>query len=419
MEEPRRNASLFSLGLTFVFGLALASPLLGAPGHWPQWRGPRRDGVSDETGLLKSWPAEGPKLVWKAIGAGEGYSTVAVTQGKVFTQGKRGETEHVIAYGEETGKEAWSRQNGPGLRSSRGHGPRGTPTVDGEKLYALSGKGRLICLEAASGKEVWHHDLVAEYRGSQNHWGISESPLVLKDRVLVNAGGKGASIIAFKKDDGQLLWKKESDPAGYSSGISADFEGVPQVVFFTEKAAMGLSPADGQVYWRYPRANNGTANIATPICSDGHVFLSSAYGTGCALLKLEKSGDRLDAKEVYFKRDMQNHHSSCVLVGGHLYGFSNAKLTCMEFKTGKWVWNDESVGKGSLVYADGRLYCLSEDGVMGLVEAIPEGYREKGRFKIQKKQWPTWAHPVMAGGRLYLRNQDEILCYDMRDISKS
>lgn len=398
--------------LVVVFLLAVAvSASAQANATWPQWRGPNRDGVSKETGLLKQWPADGPALVWKAAGAGSGYSSFSIANGRLYTMGLRGDREFVMAFDTATGKEAWATAHGGKFENDRGNGPRGTPTVDGDRIYALGGNGDLSALEARTGKLIWSKNVLKEFGGSQIRWGISESPLVVGNKVLVNAGGPNASVVALNKNDGSVIWKSQSDGAGYSSGIPLQINGGTQVVFFTDARAVGLDLNDGKLLWDYSRPSNNVANIATPIARGNRVFISSDYGTGGGVVEIKPDGK---AQEIWFTKEMRNHHSSSVLVGDYLYGFSSAILTAMKFDTGEVAWRDRSVGKGSLVYADGLLYCFSEKGVMGLVEATPTGYVEKGRFTIQMGNLPTWTHPVVAGGRLYLRDQDTIYAYDVK-----
>jgi outer membrane protein assembly factor BamB len=383
---------------------------------WPQWRGPNRDGISKETGLLKSWPANGPAMLWKAKGAGNGYSSFAIANGKLYTMGLRGDREFIVAFDVATGKELWATQHGGAYRNDRGDGPRGTPTVDGDRLYALGGNGDLSCLDARTGKVFWSKNVLKEFGGSNIRWGISESPLVIGDKVLVNAGGPNASIVALKKSDGSVIWKSQSDEAGYSSAIPLNVNGSTQVVFFTGARALGLDLKDGKLLWDYARPSNDVANVATPIARANRIFISSDYGTGGGVVEIKADNK---AQEIYFTKDMRNHHSSSVLVGDYLYGFSSAILTAMKFDTGEIAWRDRSVGKGSLVYADGRLYCFSENGVVGLVEASPAGYKEVGRFRLPQDSLPTWTHPVVSGGRLFLRDQDTIYAFDVKDKSGS
>lgn len=377
---------------------------------WPQWRGPNRDGISSETGLLAAWPSGGPRLVWRATGLGEGYASIAVARGRLYTQGQRGSQQLVMAFDVKTGSKLWETPTSTrSFRESRGNGPRGTPTIDGDQLYAMAADGTLASLDAATGKVIWSQNVVQKYRGAMIEWAFSESPLVDGDRLIVMPGGPGASLVSLNKLDGTLQWKAGSDEAGYSSTVLAEVEGVRQVIALSGASAFGVRVDSGQVLWRYARVSNGTANIATPIVHDGHVFLSTDYGTGGALLKLGARG----ASEVYFTREMMNHYSTSVLVGDVLYGFSNSILTAMRFKTGQVLWRHRSVGKGSLIFADKFLYVLSEDGVLGLVEARPDQYREVSRFEIPSGQFPTWAPPTIADGRLYVREQDRLMCFDI------
>ena len=404
----RRFFLLAAVALLTVASQAMAQ----TAALWPQWRGPNRDGISKETGLLKQWPTDGPPLVWKAAGAGRGYSSFSISDGKLFTMGLRGDREVVVAFDVATGKEAWATPHGSAFRNDRGDGPRGTPTVDGGRVYALGGNGDLSALEVRTGKVVWSKNVLKEFGGSNITWGISESPLVVGNKVLVNPGGPNASIVALNKADGSLIWKSQSDKAGYSSGIPVEINGATQVVFFTSERAVGLDAKDGKLLWDYARPANNVANVATPIVRANRVFISSDYGTGGGVVEIKPDNK---AQEIWFTKDMRNHHSSSVLIGDYLYGFSSAILTAIKFDTGEIAWRDRSVGKGSLVYADGNLYCFSETGVVGLVEASPAGYKEKGRFRIPQDSLPTWTHPVVAGGRLYLRDQDTIYAFDVRE----
>lgn len=400
--------------LAFLLLIGAGSAVIrSAPEEWPQWRGPGRDGVSKETGLLKQWPAGGPPLAWRGAGAGEGYSSFAVADGRLFTLGARGNTEYVVAFDTASGKRLWEAANGRRFSNDRGDGPRGTPTVDAGRVYAYGSSGDLSVFDAASGKVVWTQNLLQKYGGSNIRWGLSESPLVLSDRILVTPGGSGAAIVALRKTDGSLIWKSQSDEPGYSSALLHTIGSIRQAILFTGERALGVDVNDGRLLWSYDRVANRVANIATPIARGNKVFLSSDYGTGAALLALTADGNQVRASEVYFTRDMRNHHASSVLVGDHLYGFSSSILTAMQFETGTVAWRDRSVGKGSLVFADGRLYLYSENGVVGLAEANPEKYVEHGRFQLKTGRQPTWSHPVVSGGKLFLRDQDTLYAYNV------
>jgi outer membrane protein assembly factor BamB len=281
-------------------------------------------------------------------------------------------------------------------------------------VYALGGAGEFSALDASTGKKVWSVDFVDVFGGNVPGWGYSESPLIVGDRILANAGGRRASIVALNKADGKTLWQNHSDGAAYSSPVVLRTGSFQQVVFFTDQRALAVDPRDGRLLWSYNRAANNTANIATPVVRGNRVFFSSDYGTGAGLVAVKAAGNIAAAEEVYFTREMRNHHSSSVLVGDTLYGFSSSILTALNFDSGKMAWRDRSVGKGSLVYADNRLYLYSENGVVGLAEANPAAYREHGRFTISTSGSPTWSHPMITQGKLILRDQDAVYAYDIR-----
>jgi outer membrane protein assembly factor BamB len=386
-----------------------------APSDWTQWRGANRDGISAETGLLQDWPKAGPPLAWRITGVGNGYSSFSASGGRLFTLGARGGNEYVIAIDRATGKKVWEYLNGRRFENDRGDGPRSTPTVEGDRLYVFGGSGDLTCLDLATGKKIWSINLISKFGGVNPYWGYSESPLIVGDRILVNAGGRGASIVAVSKADGSTLWQQHSDGAGYSSPMLMKTGSLNQVIFFTESHALAVDPRDGRLLWSYNKANNGTANIATPIVRGTRVFVSSDYGTGGALLEVRAAGNLATANEVYFTRDMRNHHASSVLVGDYLYGFNSSILTALKFDDGRIAWRDRSVGKGSLIFADDRLYLYSEDGVIGLAEANPVAYREHGRFTLASQSGlPTWSHPIITGGMLIIRDQDTVYAYNVR-----
>jgi len=396
------------------FLLPIFAAAVSAAADWPQWRGPNRDGKSPETGLLKQWPEGGPKLAWKTTGLGDGFSSVSVAGGRVFTMGQSGGRQFILAFDAATGRKLWETPNGSPYQERRGDGPRGVPTVEDNRLWAMTADGTLSCLDPVTGRKIWSANLVSDYGGRIPHWGYSESPLIEGDMLIVNAGGPGTSVLALNKNTGKLIWKSQSDPAAYSSAIAATVGGVRQIFTFTAKGAMGLNAKNGELLWRYDNVANRTANIATPIIHQDHVFYSSAYGTGAALLKLNASGGSVEAKEVYFTSEMMNHYSTSVLLGEYLYGYSNAILTAMKFMTGEVAWKDRSVGKGSVIWADGLLYAIGEDGMVGLIEPSPLGYKERSRFTFPKSERKTWAPLAIADGRLFIRDQDNLFCHLIR-----
>ncbi|HXG88786.1 MAG TPA: PQQ-binding-like beta-propeller repeat protein [Vicinamibacterales bacterium] len=394
--------------------IAQLGPAAAQQADWFQWRGPNRDGHSAETGLLQQWPAGGPPQLWQTTGAGTGFSSFSSSNGRLFTLGSRGNTEYAIAFDAATGKKLWEVANGQRFRNEMGDGPRSTPTVDGDRVYAFGGTGELACLDAATGRKIWMVNVVSTFGGNTPYWGYSESPLILGDRIILNAGGRKASIVALNKADGKTLWQNHNDDAGYSSPMLVQTGSLQQVVFFTAQRALAVDPRDGRLLWTYNRASNNTANIATPVVKGNRVFFSSDYGTGGALVEIRAAGNIASAQEVYFTREMRNHHATSVVVGDHIYGFSSSILTALKFDTGEMAWRDRSVGKGSLIYADQRLYLYSEGGVVGLAEATPAGYRERGRFSLQQTGPQTWSHPMITNGTLIIRDQDQVYAYDVK-----
>jgi len=396
-----------------------AATVLQAAADWPQWQGPDRTRISKETGLLKEWPAGGPRVIWTANNLGTGYGSMAVAGDRVFLQGARGPQSMIMALNRADGKEVWAKALGPietRMRTPQGAGPRGTPTVDGDRLYVLTENGDLACLKTADGSAVWQMNILKAFGGSQLQWMISESPLVDGAHLVVSPGGPGAGIVKLDKMTGKTVWtsKDLSDTAAYSSITVADVQGVRTYMTFTAQDGVGVRASDGKLMFRYRKAANGVANIATPIFSNNKVFFTSAYGAGGGLLDLSAKDGEVSAAEVYHTPNMRNHHGGVVLVDGYLYGFSDLILTCLEFATGNVMWRDRSAGKGSVTYADGHLYIQSENNLVALAEATPTAYKEKGRFEIPDKGQMSWAHPVISDGRLYVRNQDTLLVYDIK-----
>jgi outer membrane protein assembly factor BamB len=387
------------------------------PADWPQLRGPERNGVSKDTGLIKQWPSSGPLRVWSISNLGEGFGSIAIKGDRIFVQGTKESASVIFCLNRADGKTVWSAALGPKVNEGRGNGPRSTPTIDNDRVYVLTENGDLACMRAPDGSPVWRKNILKEFGGSNPGWLISESPLIDGDRVIVTPGGKGAGIVALDKMTGKEIWRAKdlSDEAGYSSAIAADVGGVRTIMNFTSRAAVGVRASDGKLMWRNSSAANGTANCSTPVFADGKVFFTSDYGTGAALLGLSAQGGEVKAQELYFTKEMKNHHGGVVLLNGYLYGFSGSSgLTCIEFATGKRMWVNRSVGKGSLAYADGMLYLLSEKQVVGLAEANPNAYVEKGRFSIPDQGKDSWAYPVVAGGKLYIRDQETLTAYDVK-----
>jgi len=385
------------------------------PADWPQWRGPERNGLSKDTGLLKQWPSSGPQKSWSISNLGEGFGSIAVKGDRIYAQGTTTSASIVFCLNRADGKTVWSAALGPKLEEGRGNGPRSTPTVDDDRVYALTENGDLACLNARDGSPVWRKNILKEFGGSNPQWLISESPLIDGDRLIVTPGGRGAGIVALDKMTGKEIWRSKdlSDRAAYASCIAADVGGVRTIMNFTSRAAVGVRASDGKLMWSHSSPANGTANCATPVFQDDKVFFTSGYGTGGALLGLSAQNGEVSARELYFTKDIQNHHGGVVVVNGYIYGFSNA-LTCIEFATGKRMWVNRSVGKGSLTYADGMLYLFSERNVVGLAEANPNAYVEKGRFTIPDQGVESWAHPVVIGGKLYIRDQGTLTSYDVK-----
>jgi outer membrane protein assembly factor BamB len=413
------------LGATVLVSVCSGQPQVGSKSFdWPQWRGPKRDDVSQETGLLKNWPRSGPPIAYTTRGLGGGYSTPSVAGGRVFGMGFRGDDEIVWALNEANGEMIWSRRIAPKNTSyGYGEGSRSTPTVVGDRLYTLGIDGDLVCLKVADGSLVWHKNLKREFDGIVGGWGYSESPLLDGDKVIVAAGGPQSTVVAVRADSGELIWKAvvpEKDHAHYASAIVAEVDGVRQYIHFLSGGVVGLAADDGRFLWRYNRPANSTANCSTALFHDGHVFAASSYGTGGGLARISRQGRNFVAKQVYDTKNMKNHHGGMVLVNGHIYGSNEGLLTCLDFMTGKVRWEEREPGKGSITYADGLLYYRNESsGDVFLVEANPTKYALRGRLKQpERSRYNAWPHPVVANGRLYLRDQDFMVVYNIARSGK-
>jgi hypothetical protein len=401
----------------------------GDAGDWPQFHGPRRDALCAETGLATGWPAAGPKLLWKREDAGRGYSSVSIVAGRLFTMGDRRdgsrESQFVIAIDLATHEEIWAARVGP----PNADGPRCTPTVDGPRLYAIGTDGDLVCLETATGKPVWRKNFVKDFGGQMmSMWKFSESPLVDGERLICTPGGKDAAIVALDKRSGEVLWKaalpelgpKGKDGAGYSSAVVARIDGVRQYVQIVGRGAVGVAADTGRFLWGYNRIANEVANIPTPIVRGNHVFVTTAYNAGAALLRISRKGEGFVAEEVYFIEPgrFQNHHGGVVLAGDYLYGGSgqnSGQPTCIHWPTGEIAWKAKQPFRGSaaVLYVDGRLVFRYDRGDVALVEATPREFRVTASFKPITGDGPAWSHPVIHQGKLYLRHGSVLACYDL------
>ncbi len=412
--------SRLSTALLIVLGLGILPA--GAQTHnWPQFRGPDRTDVSQETGLLQSWPEGGPTRLWLFEDAGIGYSGPSIVGNRLFIMGARDDRELLLCLDVEKGAELWSAEIGPIYRNGWGDGPRGTPTVDGQVVYALGAQGNLICAQIADGTIVWRTSM-RDFGGRTPRWGYCESVLVDGEKLVCTPGSRDGAILALDKKTGEKIWQSAefTDGAEYASIIPFDHNGARQYVQLTMQHVAGVSADDGKLLWQssFP---GSTAVVPTPIFHDGHVYVTAGYGAGCKLVKL---GDDNRATEVYSSKNMQNHHGGVLLLGEHLYGYSDrAGWICQDFKTGDIVWSERSkLGKGGLTCADGMLYCMSErDGTVVLIDASPEGWQEHGRFKldpqtdVRSSRGAIWTHPVVVNGRLFLRDQDLLSCYDVKE----
>jgi outer membrane protein assembly factor BamB len=425
--------------------LVIVAALAACGADWPQWRGPHRDGVSTEPGLLKEWPEGGPKLLWTINSAGEGYSSPAVVGDRLYLAGGRGDTEFVVALDLSASppKELWAVSMGPKYVQKGNKwntGPSAAPAVDGGLVVAQSGNGELVCVEAATGAKKWQKSLPKDLGGEVNPiggspdnrgWGFACSPLVDGDNVICVPGGAQGMLAALNKKTGEVVWRSKGlpDQATYASPVKAEIGGVAQYVQMTNEGVAGVAAKDGALLWYYKRERPYADIVAfTPIVRDGLVFVSAAgSGGGTDVVKVTKDGDRLTAEKAADNRRFANFHGGAVLVGDQVYGasgdFGRSNWACLDFKSAKILWSKEEreVGKGSIAAADGRLYVLGEkDGQVRLLEASPKAYAVKGAFplpndsRVRLESGQFWTHPVIANGRLYLRNQEFLYCYDVK-----
>ena len=414
---PERLTRYLILGLGSLLALPLAAgePVRG-DGDWPNFRGPGLDGRSSETGLLTSWPDDGPTTLWQAP-MGGGFSGVTAADGRVFTLYSRGGRELAAALDAETGEELWTADLDRERKDRFGDGPRSTPPVDGGILYAVSALGKLYALDVAGGERLWSHDLPAEFGARVPEFGVSASPLIEGDLLLFNVGGKrGHALMAFDKTSGDVVWSAESDLPGYASPIAFTAAGIRHAVFFTGSSLIAVDPASGKALWKHPWKTAYNINAAAPIfIAPDKLFVSSGHDTGAALFRIEGSAGTpspASATVVWKTREMRNHFSSSVYVQGYIYGFDNKNFKCIDAKTGEDRWRKGSLGHGSLFYADRHLIVLSEDGQLLSVEATPKAYREKASHKVAKAK--HWTVPTLYQGKLYVRNERDLFCLDFK-----
>jgi len=399
-----------------------------ATANWPGWQGPNRDNRSPDTGLLKQWPDGGPTLLWTFDDGGRGYSAPVIVDGRIFITGSRSKRAELICLDAASGRELWSTpigdDEGKGYNTGWGGGPRGAVTVSGGRVYAITANGELACVDIESRKRVWGKDFVEDYGGTVPAWGYSESPLVDGDKLVVTPGGGKGAIVAFDKESGRELWRSKglTEEAQYSSLVISEAGGRRQYVQLFMKKLAGVDAADGELLWTSDWGQGRTAVIPTPVCFGDRVYITAGYGAGCKLVDIGGGS----AKDVWENKVMKNHHGGVVRVDGHIYGFSDGPgLVCQRVEDGEMVWNEKGDGiqKGAVHYADGMLYGVDEHhGSVFLAEATPEGYREKGRFPLPRTTklregtgGKVWTHPVVIGGRLYLRDQDLLFCYDVKE----
>ena len=414
-EMPVSRADEERLRVLETAPLPVVPVVTTGPQDWPQWRGANRDGISTESGLWTDWGPSGPEAIWRAK-TGMGFSSLAVAQGRAYSLVQDGENEVMVCWDADRGTELWRYPYPTPVKyvSEKRSGPRSTPTVADGKVYGVGSSGLFFCLDALSGALRWQHDLLKEYKAPSPQWGVAFSPLVVGDLVYTCPGGPaGCSIVAFDKNNGKEASKALDDAPSYSSPIVVTAAGRPQLLVLTGKALVSVSPTDGTLYWRYEWPVDFDANAATPTCAGNYVFISSNYGKGCAMLEIVPHSDgSLKAQMVYENNRMKNHFSSCVLYQDNLYGFDDIFLVCLSFRTGKVRWKERGFGKGSLLLVDGQLIVLGEEGKVAVAAATPEAFQVKSTFQFSENR--CLSAPVLAHGKLYLRDESELVCFRLK-----
>ncbi len=385
--------------------------------YWPVFQGPRGDNLSADTGLLRQWPTDGPPLVWTTEGIGQGYSSVSLARGLIFTAGNIGGHSVVTAL-DLAGAIGWQTPAG-GAWTDTYPGTRSTPTIDDDRVYFQNPLGELFCLNAATGKEVWHVNVLERFGADNITWALAESSLVDGNRVISTPGGPETAVVALDKMTGETVWQSPTaagDAAGYATPTLAEYEGKRLIFTLTGKAIICVDADSGQLYWRFPHETQYDVNATKPIFHQGQLFVSTGYGAGSRLLEIQVSGDQVDAKELWTSPDLDNHHGGVLLLDGYIYGSKyQPRWACLEWSSGRTMYSERGVGKGSLTSAEGLLYTLSEKHVMGLVAADAESFQVISQFRLPPAgDRESWAYPVVCGGRLYLRHDNVLFCYDVR-----
>ncbi|MCI0414116.1 PQQ-like beta-propeller repeat protein [bacterium] len=380
---------------------------------WPQYRGINRDGISKETAIAKTWPEAGPKVVWKTA-VGDGYSGMAIVGTRIYTMDAKDKDEFVVCIDATSGKEIWRQKQDANFINDQGNGPRGTPTVEGNVVYSFGAQGMLSALNTKDGSKIWAHDVKKEVGGKVPIWGFSSSPLIDGELLILPVGGsENNAIVAFNKKTGAVAWRSQGDEPGYSSAIAVNIKGVRQIVAFSGTKLLSVSPADGKLLWAYPWKTDWFVNAAVPIfMPEDKIFISTAYDHGAALLKVNVAGGKSSVQEVWLGKSMRNHFNTSILHNGYIYGFDNAVLKCIDANTGEEKWKRSGYGKGSLILADGHLLVLSERGQLVMVEATPTEYKEKASAEVL--QGKCWTMPTLVNGKLFVRNQKEMVCLDLK-----
>ena len=413
--------------LIIIFVIMAVTGIESNAQDWSQWRGQNRDGVVKRSGLNLDWTTNKPALLWTFRQAGVGYSAPVVAGNTLYCQGSADGKDFAFALDTKTGNLKWKKEFGEQFNHDRGNGPRGSITVDGDKLYLVRAGGQFLCLSAADGIILWQKDFKTEFASDlQSNFGFGESPLIDGNLVICTPGGKEGTMAALDKNTGDLVWRSKewTDPASYSSVIVADIDGIRQYIQVASKGTAGIAAKDGKLLWKAEIGGNKTASATTPIYNDHTVYITSGYNAGCGLVRLTREGDRFKTDTVYTNRNMTNHHGGVVLMNGYIYGFSDADWVCQDLKTGEIVWKERNneIGKGSLLGVNERLILFGErSGIIALVAASPDGWKEFGRITIPERTKEVLSgdnmlrtHPIIANGKLYIREHDLLFCFDLQ-----